>query len=130
MSKQVIEIALGRTTLNHSGHTYKRDVTDFIVDCKFGRNYTLVSTKDYKSSWEKEGVTHVDDCTFYTLETIGGHDATTPQRIAQLMESIRVLCDQDAVAYRVSYGGKSKGYVVGTDGNGERLEFDVKYFGV
>ena len=130
MSKQVIEIALGRTTLNHGGHTYSREITDFIVDCKFGRNYNLTSARDYKSEWTKEGVTYADDCTFYTLETIGGYDATTPQRIAQLVESIRILCDQDAVAYRINYAGKSTGYVAGTDGDGNRLDFDIKYFGV
>ncbi len=133
LTTQTIEIALGRTTQQHGGWTFPRDVSDFVIDCKFGRTHN-VSARDYISEWKgTDGEVYRDECTFYTLTLKGCTTTTKPQsllKIKELVEATRILLSQDAVAYRVSMAGKRKGYVVGSNADGSRIEFDANYFGV
>ena len=135
LSSQTIEIALGRTTQQHGGWTFTREVSDFVIDCKFGRTHS-VSSRDYVSEWKgSDGETYRDQCTFYTLELKTGDSAIASRtmpltRIGELVDSVRILLSQDAVAYRVAMGGTRKGFVVGSNADGSKIEFDGDYFGV
>ncbi len=98
MNNQTIFINLGLSN-NRDGKlsTIDRELARWIVETKFP--YCGIVSEPYQSSWTgSDGVTYDEECLAFKI-TVPKIHAWTVEGTLQKINSIRVLCKQDAVAF-------------------------------
>ena len=129
MSKQTIFINVGLSnTRNGKLSTMDRELCRWIVETKF--SHCGIVSEPYQSSWtDSEGVTYSEECLAFKV-TVPKIHAWTVEATQEKINSIRVLCKQDAVAFHtVSPQGRHYREVhYGPEHPQDALVFDENYF--
>ena len=129
MSNQTIYINVGlSSTQNGSLTTMDQELVRWIVETKFP--HCGIVSEPYKSNWvDSDGVAYEEDCLAFKV-TIPHIHAWTVRATQERINSIRVLCKQDAVAFHtISSQGRHYSEVhYGPEQPQGALIFDEKYF--
>lgn len=129
MSNQTIYINVGlSSTQDGKLSTMDQELVRWIVETKFP--YCGIVSEPYKSSWvDSDGVAYDEDCLAFKV-TVPRIHAWTVEATQERINSIRVLCKQEAVAFHtVSPQGRHYSEVhYGPEQPQDALIFDGKYF--
>ncbi len=129
MSNQIIFVNVGLSnTSNGKLSTMDRELCRWIVETKFP--HCGIVSEPYQSSWtDSDGVTYEEDCVAFRI-TVSSVHAFTVGRVQEKIDSIRVLCKQEAVAFHtISPQGRHYSEVhYGPDHPQDALVFDPSHF--
>ena len=129
MSNQTIFVNVGlSSTQDGKLSTMDQELVRWIVETKFP--YCGIVSEPYKSSWtDSDGVTYEEDCLAFKV-TVPEIHAWSVVATQERINSIRVLCKQDAVAFHnISPQGRHYREVhYGPEQPKDALVFDADYF--